>query len=58
MITAKKGPSQMTKEEYREYNRLVQQRYRKRQKDTIAKLRAENERLRAELKAMKGGVGA
>lgn len=58
MITAKKGPSQMTKEEYREYNRLVQQRYRKRQKDTIARLRAENERLRAELKAMKGGVGA
>ena len=58
MMTAKKGPSKMTKEEYREYNRLVQQRYRKRQKDTIARLRAENEKLRAELKEIKGGVGA
>lgn len=45
----------MTKEEYREYNRLVQQRYRKRQKDTIARLREENKRLRAELKKIKGG---
>ena len=37
---------------------LVQQRYRKRQKDTIARLRAENEKLRAELKEIKGGVSA
>ncbi|GEM_PF-5311210 len=48
----------MTKEEYREYNKLIQRRFRQRQKDTIARLKEENERLQAELEAIKGGVGA
>lgn len=54
----KKKIKEMTMEEYRVYNRQNQANYRKRQKDTIARLKAENERLQAELKEIRGGVSA